>query len=577
MSKETTRRQYPSVMKPWLRYYADDVTSVSLPKRTVYELMREHNAKILHRTALICDDREISYGDLFAKIEHAAASFYSLGIRAGDIVVICSYTIPEVVCSFYALNRLGAVCSFLDPRANDDRLLHYIKETQSRIALVWEEQVPRFKAFQKQGVLDTIIILPNAAYETDRSFPEPKDRTMGEPLLTWSDLSVIASHNSPGVFPYQKDYPAVILFTGGTTGVPKGVILSNDALNTITLEYDTCGIEYEVGHRYFNIMPPFVASGMICGINMILGLGLTSILVPGREPNRVAELYLKYRPEHVLAVPAYYEKLFQTTEFQNADLSFIKTIATGGDELLPEIELKLNIFLRTHRCSTEIGKGYGLTELAFAVTTTRTGVNKTGSVGIPLPLTTISVRDPITREELPFGSEGEVCISSSSAMNGYLGEPDEEKNVFWTDGNGNRWIRSGDAGYMDEDGFLFLKGRIKRMIIRPDGHNVWPSQIEEVILQHPAVRQCVVIGIPSSDTQSGKIPTAFIVTRIGTIEDQSLLEEIHRFCGKHMPERDTAMAYLFVDEIPLTAVGKADTMALEEMIIRKNDENPADP
>lgn len=552
-------------MKPWLRYYSNESTQISVPQCTVYEQMRRRNSKISDAVALIYDDVEITFGSLLAKIETVAAAFSAMGVLAGDTVTICSFTIPEVVYSFYALNKLGAVCNFIDPRTNDERIVYYLKESQSRFALVWEESLPRFLNFQKAGVLEKIVILSPSDSVPQISESDNHDRA----VLHWDAFQIGAAGVITRSFPYQKDYPAVILYTGGTTGVPKGVILSNDALNTITVEYDVCGIEYAVGQRFLNIMPPFVASGLICGINMILGLGLTSILIPKFNTDQFPDLYVKYKPNHVLGVPAFYEKLFKSPRVQKMDFSFVGTVSAGGDDLLPEVELKINHFLRGHRSKVDVLKGYGLTELGSAVTTTREGANKIGSVGIPLPLTTITVRDPKTKAELPFHAEGEIYISSPSAMNGYLGAPEEEKEVFWTDKQGIRWVKTGDIGYMDEDGFLFLQGRIKRMIIRPDGHNVWPSQIEELIMQHPAVHQCVVVGIASSDIRSGKIPTAFIVTKPDVMEDLGLVEEIDRFCRKHMPERDTATAYLFIKEIPLTAVGKVDYHALEQMMNKR--------
>lgn len=574
MSKHDSLHQYPSVTKPWLRYYLKDFTRKVVPQCTVYEQMYSRNARIKDAVALVYGDKEITFGSLFREIESTAAAFSSLGVRSGDTVTICSFTIPEVVYSFYALNMLGVVCNFIDPRTNDERILHYIKECDSRVALVWEESISRFLSFQRNGALDKIILLSPSDSASRQDFCGSKQNNSDSSFLRWNTFRKGAIGATPIPYPYQKDYPAAILYTGGTTGIPKGVVLSNDALNTITVEYDECGIEYAVGQRFLNIMPPFVASGLVCGINMILGLGLASILVPKFHPDRFAELYVKYRPNHVLGVPSYYEKLFKAPEVQNMDFSFVGTISAGGDDLLPEVELKLNHFLRARQCKVDVVKGYGLTELGSAVTTTRNGVNKIGSVGIPLPLTTITIRNPKTREELPFHSEGEIYISSPSAMIGYLGAPEEEREVFWTDNQGTRWLKTGDIGYMDEDGFLFLQGRIKRMIIRPDGHNVWPSKIEEVIMQHPMVHQCVVVGIASSDTRSGKIPTAFIVTRDDAIEDLALMEEIDRYCRKHMPERDTATAYLFVKEIPLTAVGKVDYLELEQMMNkRKNHKN----
>lgn len=293
MSKQDSLHQYPSVTKPWLRYYLKEYTEGKSFQCTVYEQMRTRNAHISDAPALIYGDAEITFGTLFQEIESTASAFSALGIRAGDVVTICSYTTPELVYSFYALNMLGVICNFIDPRTNDEQILHYMKESGSRIALICDETVPRFKTFQKIGVLDKIIFLPSFDSVSDQKLHECKQADPDGAHLFWKEFRKGTDNKKATPFPYQKNYPAVILYTGGTTGVPKGVVLSNDALNAITAEYDECGIEYAVGQRFLNIMPPFVASGLICGINMILGLGLTSILVPKFSPDRFAELYVK--------------------------------------------------------------------------------------------------------------------------------------------------------------------------------------------------------------------------------------------------------------------------------------------
>ena len=278
MSNHDSLHQYPSVTKPWLRYYLKDFTRKGVPQCTVYEQMYSRNARISDAVALVYGDKEITFGSLFREIESTAAAFSSLGVRSGDTVTICSFTIPEVVYSFYALNMLGVVCNFIDPRTNDERILHYIKECDSRVALVWEESISRFLSFQRKGALDKIILLSPSDSASRQDFCGSKQNNSDSSFLRWNTFRKGAIGATPIPYPYQKDYPAAILYTGGTTGIPKGVVLSNDALNTITVEYDECGIEYAVGQRFLNIMPPFVASGLVCGINMILGLGLASLM-----------------------------------------------------------------------------------------------------------------------------------------------------------------------------------------------------------------------------------------------------------------------------------------------------------
>lgn len=210
-----------------------------------------------------------------------------------------------------------------------------------------------------------------------------------------------------------------------------------------------------------------------------------------------------------------------------------------------------------------------MTELGSAAATTKDGANKIGSVGIPLPRNIVSVRDIHTREELKCNQEGELYMSSPTCMSTYINAPEELKNVFWKDEKGIKWVKTGDIGYVDEDGFIFLKGRMKRMIIRPDGHNVWPSQIEAVIARHPAVEQCAVVGLPAPGTQNGQIPTAFIVTKVGTEHSDHLLDDIEAFSKEQMPERDTASAFIFIDKMPMTNIGKVDFRTLEKIPLER--------
>lgn len=561
---------YPSIDKPWEKYYTQKALLYTIPHCSVYSYLQEHSKHYLNNTAIIYYGRKIKYKTLLQEIDRTTKAFIALGIKKGDVVTICSVNVPEVIYAFYALNRLGAVSNMVDPRTNTERIAQYMETAKSKIVLSLDKVLPRFIKISESGTLEKIIVL-----SPSDSLPFPlklgyhlknnNKITANQYCLNWN--SFIEKSNSIDqtiVEPkYEKNYPATIVYTGGTTGIPKGAVLSNDSLNALTIEYSTNGMDYSPGQKFLNIMPPFIAYGVSCGLNMTLSIGLTNILIPQFDPEQFDKLIMKYKPEHFIGVPTHFEKLINSSNANKLDLSFVKTAAAGGDALVPESEERINSFFKLHGCKYEIIKGYGMTELGSAAATTKDGANKIGSVGIPLPQNIVTVRDSESHNELKYNQEGELYIYSATCMSTYINAPEEVKNVFWIDEKGVKWVKTGDIGYIDEDGFIFLKGRIKRMIIRPDGHNVWPSQIEAIIAKHPAVNQCAVVGLPVPGIQNGQIPTAFIVVKEGIQHTQRLLNEIENFTKEHMPERDTASDFRFIDELPMTNIGKIDYRALE--------------
>lgn len=367
------------------------------------------------------------------------------------------------------------------------------------------------------------------------------------------------------IAPYQKNAPAAIIYTGGTTGISKGAVLSNDCMTAMAHQsiYDAPRL-YE-GERFLEIMPPFIAYGLLFGFFIPFCAGLENTLIPVFEPKKFAQLVLKHRPNHVVGVPAFFESLANSEEVGSQLLDFLMCPITGGDRLLASTEKHINQFLHEHGCRYNILKGYGMTEMGSAATfTVADDCNIPGSVGIPTHCTTIKVIDHETGEELGYNQQGELCMTGKTMMLEYYQNEKETEKVMRIHPDGNIWIHTGDIGYITEDGIIYIVDRIKRMIIRPDGHNVWPSQIEEVVTRHPAVKECAVVGMPNPENENGKIPTAFIVLNEGFVSSGTLISQIDTFSKEYLPERDAAMAYRFCDALPLTPVGKVDYRALEQ-------------
>ena len=365
--------------------------------------------------------------------------------------------------------------------------------------------------------------------------------------------------------PYEKDYPAAIIYTGGTTGISKGALLSNDCFTAMAAEAYYDAPTLFTGKRFLEIMPPFIAYGLIFGHFIPFCAGLESCLIPVFNPKKFADYLLKYKANHVIGVPSFFETLIKSKRVQKRDLSFLTTCITGGDKMLVETERQINDFLKNHGCKNSVMKGYGMTEMGSAATfTVSDDSNIEGSVGITSQHNNVKVINPETGDELKYNEPGELCLTGPTMMLGYHNNEKETQNVMKKAKDGTVWIHTGDIGYITEDGIIFIVDRIKRMIIRPDGHNVWPSMIENVISKHPSVEDCVVVGLTNPKESNGKIPTAFVVVKENYIADDKLKEELDLFSKKHLPERDVAMAYHFCDTLPLTLLGKVDYRALEK-------------
>ena len=562
---------YASIDKPWLKYYDIESLDYELPKKTAYRHMYDNNSNYQSDIAIEYFGNKISYKKLFNKIDDAAKSLQELGVKKGDIVTICSITTPEVIYLFYALNKIGAVANMIDPRVNEERITQIINETNSKILFSLNLIHPKIEKIKDKITVNNYIIL--SAFDS-LLFPinAIKKITTALPKIDKNDtinykkfIEIGKNRKKVEEIKYIEDYPAGIVYTGGTTGVPKGAILSNDNFNGMAYNYSIANLGIKRQQKILDIMPPFIAYGLNNGIHLPLSVGVTDIVIPNFDPNKFPDLILKYKPNDCLGVPSHFDILTKSEKLKNADLSFLVYPAVGGDAMNIPLEEKLNEFLANHNCSAKITKGYGMTELSGAAITSSTTVNKVGSVGIPFPLNNVGIFKEGTDVELPIGQIGEICLKSPTIMHGYLNNNEEEKKVKLRHNDNSIWIHSQDYGYIDENGFLYVKGRIKRTIVRPDGHNNYPLEIENVINSFEEVKNSAVIDMYASKYGNGHIPIAFVVTN-ENIDKEKLKKQIMDYCSQKLPNRDVACNIVFIDKLPTTNIGKTDYNTLEQSI-----------
>ena len=568
--KKTTG--YPSVDRPWLKFYSNASVNSPLPACTMYDYVLKKNRDFQDIVAIRYYDNTITYGEFFKAIDETADMLAWLGVENGDMVTICSITTPETIYAIYACSKIGAICNIVEPRANAESIEERVNNTESKVLIVLDMC---FHKLNPENIKVNKIVLTSIGQSMDFVSKIGYMATLSmdvhpvkytEQVNTWNFYKNRAIvHGRSIKAEYAKDSVAAIIYTSGTTGGSKGAMLTDDAINAIAYQYEFL-FKYKRGEVFLNIIPPFVAGGLACDVHMPLSLGLTVTIIPRFKPVHFDDYLIKYKPNFFRGAPSYFENFVRSRKLKDADLSYIKVAAMGGDALNVELETEIEQFLTDHGSKSGVLKGYGMTEMASTAATLsfRTG-SKLGSVGIPLPRNLISIFEPGTEEELKYGQQGEICISGPSMMKEYYKKPEETEKVIKKHKDGRLWVHTQDVGYIDEEGFIYFTGRIKRIIIRPDGHNVWPSAIEAFLIKQEGVKDCAVIGADNPYGKSGKIPTAFIVKDESCNKLNNELEQYLRKASEEKLEgRDAAQKYFFIDKIPTTLAGKVDYRRLED-------------
>ena len=560
---------YASQAKPWLKYYDQKFIDQTLPALSAFEYVCQRSKNHLNDTALDYYGRKFTYADLIVNVKKTAAALRGAGVKKGDIITVVSIMTPEIIALFYAADMMGATLNLVDPRYSVEGIREYIEEVDSHLLVCLNVVYERCRQAAKRTNVEKVIVLSPAdslppVMAVGYKLTTPDKNKYASNVIRWKQFIKGGEGQSTAAEPYDSDHACVVVHTGGTTGSPKGVMLTDDCFNGIALQFQAYPKLFHRGQKLMNVMPPFIAYGFACGIHLPLVLGFTVIIIPNLDPAKLGSLVLKHKPEHMFGVPTHYQQLAADPKLRDKDLSFIINYAAGGDSLSRGAEQTVNDFLAAHGARYPIAKGYGMTEVSSAATVAAGLDNKPGSVGIPMVNTVVAAFEPGTDQELPIGQRGELCISGPCLMKGYYNKPEETAILLRRHPDGRVWAHTGDMGYLDEDGFVYLDSRIKRMIIRHDGFKVFPSMIENVVSRHPAVHQCSVVGCADKDHTQGRLPFVYIVLKSDTTaKKKQVIRELERMCAEELPEYVQPVAYKFISSMPMTPVGKVDYRQLE--------------
>lgn len=565
----------PSLDKPWLKHHTDEAIMSDIEDITLYQRLLLNNKDHLDGVALKYFDRDITYKELFLEVNKIADALIKSGVKTGDTITMLSVTIPETVELFYAANKIGVTVNILDPRSNESLIKSNVEKSNTKMVFVIDKYKNKIGHALSENDVKIVVVSPMNSIPTSKKISMIMEsiKTGNKydvekdwyDFISWNKFHRLGSKNAEVKTTDNSLNPiACIDYTGGTTGTPKGALLSNYGLGAVAKQYEVLDIDIKRGQLMLNIMPMFLSYG-IGMLNMSLNLGVTNILIPLFDAKKMADYLIKYRFNHFMGVPSHYEPLLHDKRLDGMDLSFLITTGAGGDITLEEFEKSITNFFELHNCHSGLLNGYGCTEASSAVATCTPKVNKIGSVGIPLVKNNIMILDN-NGEEVGYNQEGELVINGPSIMVKYLDNEEETNKVLKEYVTGEVWLYPEDIAYMDEDGLLYVRNRKKRVIIRPDGHNVFPSTIENTILKHPAVLSCGVIGIKSDEHVNGSWTKAMVVLKEEYKGQEDRIEqELRKLCLQELPERDGAEYYGFIDELPYTPAGKVNYIELEKM------------
>lgn len=558
---------YPSVDKPWLKYYSEEALNTQPPECSIYQLLYQNNKDHKSDVALDYYGKIITYGELFQGIQRAEAGFRKFGVHEGDIVSAVAVNAPETLYAFYALNKIGAVSNWIDPRKGIEEVKKNITMVQSKLCLVQDIFLERLgeKLLAVPDVLFVLLSMKDSMPLPLKLLLSPKkSRSLKRKnIIKYADFVAGGSARPLEESVYKKDAPAVFEYTGGTTGIPKAVMLSNQNCNCSVIEYYISGVSIERTRTILTAAFPFTAYSMIGNQHLSLTMGLKCIQCFDLDIPKVAQLLRKKRCNYTANTPLLWESIAADKQLQKSDFSFLTVPIVGADTISIQSEQRVNDFLREHGCRSKLVKGYGMTETCAAVTLTPTNeINKLGSVGIPYRFMTISIFDLDTGEELSYGKQGEICITGPSVMLGYYQNEAATAEVLRLHPDGKKWIHSGDLGHMDQDGFLFIDGRIKRMIIDRVGFKIFAPNVESVISQVPEVEKCCVVGVKDKRYSIGQLAVAYVMSDGNQNE---IKEKIYAICRNSLPEYCWPAEIYFIQEFPYTAAGKVDFRALEKL------------
>ncbi|MBQ7400006.1 MAG: AMP-binding protein [Clostridia bacterium] len=570
---------------PWKDYLGDLPMSLEYFEGTMYEAVKKIAEKYPDNVAFDFMGKKTTYKKLVEQVEVCAKSLRTIGVREGDRVTIAMPNCPQAIYLFYAVNLVGGIANMIHPLSAEKEIEFYLNESGSVTAITLDQFYHKFEHVRHNTKVVNIII---ASIKDELSQPIKAGYmlTSGRkiakipeeaPVIRWNEFMKLSKHCFYNFKVEKKsEDPAVILYSGGTTGTTKGIVLTNKNFNALGQQVIAANPMFRVGDKMLSAMPIFHGFGLGVCIHTMLSQGGRCILVPRFTPKSYAKDLVKNRCNFIAGVPTLYEAMLRLPGMEKADLSCLKGVFSGGDSLSVELKKKFDKFLYDHKAVIQVREGYGTTETVTACCLTPSHMAKEGSIGLPFPDTYIKIVEPDTDKELPYGQEGEILLAGPTVMKEYMGHPEETAKTLRQHDDGLTWVYTGDLGTMDEQGFVYFKGRAKRMIVS-SGYNIYPAQLENILDAHELVQMSCVIGVP--DPYKMQKVKAFVKLVPEAKADEETKQILLEYCRENIAKYAMPYDISFKDEMPKTLVGKVAYRVLEEEELKniKDEETEKEP
>ena len=552
----------------WFDFYGDVPHTLDYPDISMYQMIKNVAAEYSSYTAYDFMGKSADFAEFISQIDECAKALAAYGIKKGDAVTVCLPNLPQAVIMFYAINKIGAVASMVHPLSAETEIKFYLNETKSRIAITLSRFYDKFEAIKGETQVEKVIVTKiEEALPAVKGFlykfvgHEPK--VVNDPwVMSWGDfLDGAKKYTGDPEYAGCGEDSAVVLFSGGTTGTSKGILLTNLNFNALAMQTAAASGCFAAGDVMLSVMPVFHGFGLGVGIHTMLAHGGKCVLVPQLNVDEFPGLFKKHKPSYMAGVPTLFEAIMRNEGMKNVDLSSLKGLFSGGDTLSVELKKKVDAFLADHGATIQVREGYGTTECVTASCLTPIDYYREGSIGIPFPDTFYKIVIPNTNEEAAVREMGEICITGPTLMKEYINNPKETLQTLRVHDDGKTYLHTGDLGYMDEDGFIYFVQRLKRMIVT-SGYNVYPSQIENIIDAHEAVMFSTVIGV-KDDYRMQRVK-AFIVLKPGFTPTDEIKASIEAHCKKNIAKYALPREYEYRDSLPKTLVGKVAYRELEK-------------
>ncbi len=555
---------------PWVKNLGDVPAHLDYFQGSMYEAVECIARQNPNAVAFDFMGRSTTYKKMIEEIQRCAKSLRTIGVREGDCVTIAMPNCPQAIYVFYAANLIGAIANMVHPLSSEKEIEFYINESKSVTVVTLDQFYHKVEAIRQNTCAVNIVIARirdalskplKAGYmltEGRKLEKIPKDA----PVIRWDEFCSLGKACFWNYkVPRKADDPAVILYSGGTTGKTKGILLTNLNFNALAQQIIATNPMFRPGDKMLSAMPLFHGFGLGVCIHSMLANGGRCILVPRFTADSYAKLITKYKCNFIAGVPTLYEALLRLPSMDKADLSCLKGVFSGGDSLSVELKKKVDKFLYDHRSMVQVREGYGTTETVTASCLTPIHMAKEGSIGLPFPDMYFKIVEPGTDIEVPYGQEGEILMAGPTVMKEYVNHPEETAQTLRHHADGLTWVYTGDLGVMDADGFVYFRGRKKRMIIT-SGYNVYPGQLENILDANPMVQMSCVIGVP--DPYKMQKVKAFVMLASGVEPTQETEDKLMRYCRQHIAKYALPYDIEFRKTLPTTLVGKVAYRELED-------------